>query len=178
MSQHKFDDDVKKGNPRRHRRHWQNQDEESSSLPTSQGKVEKYGTAFERDHLDGLEVQRADKGRVSRTGKVIDRFHVTHPDFPGQEFLVARRLFSVLVAPTNPFEQACPSAPPAANNSAHQQAARESAIDSVGLTAPVGRRLTRDEIEELRAAGHTVAMTKNPTKRTGRSLLHQQEVNG
>jgi len=132
------------------------------NLHPSQPLKDKYGTAFERDYLEGLEIQRADKGRVSRAGKVIDRFHVTHPDFPAQEFLVAKRLFSVVVAPAQPFEPPPPPPPAAALPTVHQQAARESTIDNVGFTAPSGRRLTRDEIEELRAAGHTVDDDNEP----------------
>ena len=108
------------------------------NLHPSQPLKDKYGTAFERDYLEGLEVQRADKGRVSRVGKVIDHFHVTHPDFPEQEFLVAKRLFSVVVAPAQPFEPP-PFPPAAALPSVHQQAARESSVDSVGFTAPAGQ---------------------------------------
>ena len=108
------------------------------NLHPSQPLKDKYGTAFERDYLEGLEVQRADKGRVSRAGKVIDRFHVTHPDFPKEEFLIAKRLFSVVVAPAQPFEPPLPP-PPAALPSVHQQATRESSVDSVGFTAPAGR---------------------------------------
>ena len=130
------------------------------NLHPSQPLKAKYGTAFERDYLEGLEIQRSDRGRVSRAGKVIDRFHVTHPDFPEQEFLVAKRLFSVVVAPAQPFE---PPPPPAAlPTNVHQQAARESSVDSVGFTPPAGHRLSRDEIDELRAAGHTVDDDNEP----------------
>jgi hypothetical protein len=70
------------------------------NLHPSQPLKEKYGTAFECDNLEGLEIQSADKGRVLRRGKVIlDCFHVIQPDFSPQELLIAKRLFSVFVAP-------------------------------------------------------------------------------
>lgn len=50
---------------------------------------ERFGVAFDRDSLEGLTIERRDEGKVSRRGRVIDRYHVTHPDFVGIEFVVA-----------------------------------------------------------------------------------------
>ena len=111
------------------------------NLHPSQPLKEKYGTAFDRDYLDGLVIQRTDKERVLRTGKVTNRFHFMHPYFPLQEFMVGKRLFSVIIASEHPFEVAPPpdailTAPFETN--LHQQAARASTINAVGLTPPAG----------------------------------------
>ena len=36
----------------------------------------KYGTAYEWDYLDVLEILRSDKGKVTARGKVVDNFFV------------------------------------------------------------------------------------------------------
>ena len=117
----------------------------------------KYGTAFERDYFDGLRIERADRGKVSNRGRVVDRYHVTHPDFPEVEFMVCRRNFTVVVAPDHPFEVA----PPPQQEPGEQQeelALRQSSTDGASTLPipPVGRRLSSSEIAELRARGLTV----------------------
>ena len=71
----------------------------------------KYGTAYERDYLDALEIVRSDKGKVTARGKVVDRYFVQHPFFPDIEFKVGRRNFTVEDEAAVPFEDkvACPA---------------------------------------------------------------------
>ncbi len=79
---------------------------------------------------------------------MIDCFHVTHPDFPAQEILVPKRLFSVVVAPAQPFEEAPPPAPSVATPVGIKQAAQELTADSVSFIAPAFQRLTVDDSNE------------------------------
>ena len=48
----------------------------------------KYGSDYDREYLDDLEIIRSDKGRVTRRGKIVDRFHVRTPQILGTEFVV------------------------------------------------------------------------------------------
>ena len=64
----------------------------------------KYGTGYERDYLDALEILRSDKGKVSARGKIVDRYFVRHPFFPNIEFKVGRRNFTVEDKAATPFE--------------------------------------------------------------------------
>ena len=126
---------------------------------------ERFGVAFDRDALEGLTIERRDQGKVSRRGRVIDRYHVTHPDFAGIEFVVAALRFKVTVAGPTSFESTTTSTvqeQPTAVTDVHELAARQSTRNAVGLTPPVGRSLTREEIAELRAAGHTVDDDNEP----------------
>ncbi len=57
----------------------------------------KYGTGYERDYLDALEILRSDKGKVSARGKIVDRYFVRHPSSSptlnsrlGEEILLLR----------------------------------------------------------------------------------------
>jgi hypothetical protein len=57
-------------------------------------------------------------GRASRRGRETHLYHVTHDDFPGQEFAVSKHSFKVETACTNPediFEDERPPAAPAAS---------------------------------------------------------------
>ena len=135
-------------------------------LHPSEELKKKYGTAFDRDYLHGLVIQRKDRGKVSKRGRVIDRYHVTHPDFPNFEFMVSIRRFTVTTAPETPFDPpsdpAQAPAPSVTPDDPEELALRTSTSNATGLVPPVGRSLTPEEIAELRAAGHTVDDDNEP----------------
>jgi hypothetical protein len=74
------------------------------SLHPSQPLHKKYGTAYNYKYLDGLKILCGDKGKVSKKGRIVDQYIVRHPDFGEEEFMVARRMFTVLQEGETPFD--------------------------------------------------------------------------
>jgi hypothetical protein len=60
--------------------------------------------AYKWDYLDALEILCSDKGKVLTRGKIVDRYFMHHPFFPGIEFKVGRRMFTVEDKAATPFE--------------------------------------------------------------------------
>ena len=123
----------------------------------------KYGTGYERDYLDALEILRSDKGKVSARGKIVDRYFVRHPFFPDIEFKVGRRNFTVEDEAATPFEdEVAQDYVPTAEVVTEPQGDGVD-VDS-GPRPPQGRHLTTMEIDELRAEGHTVDDDNEPVE--------------
>jgi hypothetical protein len=123
----------------------------------------KYGTGYERDYLDALEILRSDKGKVSARGKIVDRYFVRHPFFPDIEFKVGRRNFTVEDEAATPFEdEVAQDYVPTAEVVTEPQGDGVN-VDS-GPRPPQGRHLTTMEIDELRAEGHTVDDDNEPVE--------------
>ncbi len=96
-------------------------------------------------YIDGLFIIRADLGKVSRGGHIVNQYHLSHSDFPDQEFMVARRMFTVLQEGETPFDDELP--PPIAEivNEADEMTAPK----QVEMRVPVGRGLDREEFADL-----------------------------
>ncbi|KAL9187551.1 hypothetical protein ACHAXT_001654 [Thalassiosira profunda] len=132
----------------------------------------RFSTRYDRDRLLGLQILRKDRGQISRTGRVVDRYFVKHADFPGVEFKVSKRNFRVEQEADTPFPDevdapaaAAPAAAAAANDTEYDQ--RTSTQNSAGLSAPpVGRGLSAADIAEPRAQGHTVEDDNEPDEDT------------
>lgn len=131
-------------------------------LHPSQTLRDRYGVGRDRDYIDGLCILRADLGKVSRGGRIVNRYHVSHPDFPDQEFMVARRMFTVLQEGETPFLDELP--PPIAeivNEDASEMTPQQRQVE---MQVPVGRGLDREEIADLRAQGFTVDDDNEPVE--------------
>ncbi len=88
----------------------------------------------------------------------MNQCQLSHPDFPDQEFMVARRMFTVLQEGETPFDDELP--PPIAEivNEADEMTAPQ----QVKMRAPVGRGLDREEIADLQAQGFTIDDDNEP----------------
>jgi len=85
----------------------------------------------------------------------VNQYHVSHSGFPDQEFIVARRMFTILQEGETPFDDELPPVNEAVEMTAPQQ---------VKMQAPVGRGLDREEIADLRAQGFTVDDDNEPVE--------------
>jgi hypothetical protein len=125
----------------------------------------------DRDYIDGLCIIRADLGKVLRGGRIVNRYHLSHPDFPDQEFMVAQRMFTILQEGETPFDDELP--PPSIAEIVNE-ADEMTAPKQVEMRAPVGRGLDREEIADLRAQGFTIDDDNKPVKEnvgpTGRPI--------
>ena len=129
-------------------------------LHPSQTLRDRYGVGRDRDYIDGLCILRADLGKVSRGGRIVNRYHVSHPDFPNQEFMVARRMFTILQEGETPFLDELP--PPIAE--IVNEEANETTPQQVKMQAPMGRGLDWEEIADLQAQGFTVDDDNEPVE--------------
>ncbi len=79
----------------------------------------RFGSEYDnKGRLCNCTIVRKSFGRASRRGRETHLYHVTHDDFPGQEFLVAKHSFKVEVGCTNPdniFEDEHPPSAPEAS---------------------------------------------------------------
>jgi hypothetical protein len=121
----------------------------------------RFGVGRDRDYLDGFCILRKDRGRVSRTGRVTNRYHLTHPDFPEVEFIVASKNFSVVTEGETPFDDELPV--PVAEVVNEPVVADAPAV-TPELRHPAGRFLSREEVDELREQGFTVDDDNEPVE--------------
>ncbi|KAL3779887.1 hypothetical protein HJC23_001477 [Cyclotella cryptica] len=118
--------------------------------------------------LANCTIVRKSFGRVSHRGRETHLYHVTHDDFPGQEFAVSKHSFKVETACTNPediFEDERPPAAPAASLSEEDlnlnlRESRSNAEPS--FQVPTGRGLSASEVAELRDQGIEVDDDNKP----------------
>ncbi len=75
----------------------------------------------------------------------MNRYHLSHPDFPDQEFMIARWMFTVLQEGETPFDDELPSPITEIVNEADEMTAPK----QVEMRAPVGRGLDWEEIADL-----------------------------
>ena len=90
----------------------------------------------------------------------MNQYHVSHSDFPDQEFIVARRIFTILQEGEIPFDDELPPSITEIVNEAVEMTAPQ----QVEMRAPVGRGLDREEIADLRAQGSTVDNDNEPVE--------------
>jgi len=125
------------------------------NLHPSQPLRDKFGTQYERDYLDGLIIIGRSRGKVSRKGRVVNRFEVQHPDLPNVDlFYVAASNLKILEEGPIPFDDdpPVPLLPPILN---------VELIEGQPLTQP-GRNLHSEDIAKLRAQGITVDDDNEP----------------
>ncbi len=129
-------------------------------LHPSQILPDQYCVGRGRDYIDGLCIIRANLGKVSRGGRIMNQYHLSHPNFPDQEFMVARRMFIVLQEGETPFDDEL--SPPIMEivNEADEMTAPQ----QVEMQAPVGRGLDQEEIADLRAQGFTIDNDNEPVE--------------
>jgi hypothetical protein len=125
------------------------------NLHPSQPLRDKFGTQYERDYLDGLIIIGRSRGKVSRKGRIVNRFEVQHPDLPNVDlFYVAASNLKILEEGPIPFDDdpPVPLLPPILN---------VELIEDQPLTQPE-RNLHSEDIAELRAQGITVDDDNEP----------------
>ena len=119
------------------------------NLHPSQPLKERFGTGYEHDYLDGLVILGKDRGKVSKKGRVVERFSVQHPDLPNIDFFyVAAKNFTVVEEGNTPFKEEAPAPIPTTPTATEDESEHP-------LTQP-GRTLAEGDIAELRARGITV----------------------
>ena len=129
-------------------------------LHPSQTLRNRYGVGHDRDFIDGLCIICAELEKVSRGGRIVNQYHLSHPNFPDQEFMVARRMFTVLQEVETPFDNEL--LPPIMEivNEANEMTAPK----QVKMQAPVGRGLDWEEIADLQAQGFTIDDDNEPVE--------------